>query len=233
MGQSLGHLEPVNLFTRDNVDDVMGIWYEIAVIRNEFESKCLGAIAAYSGWKSKVQINETLKAKQNELGKDSAKYAEWFRNWRDNEMNSFMVTNYCVYKSLDKKLTDWACQIGKATLVKQNNNEMKARFVVQFSKFLPFDIIARAGGNFQIVDLHVDKTNSLDSYLVIFGGQDRFFWILSRSPTFSTTSTFDSLKQKYKPWVDKSEIHDPSIYDTFKQWSENQCLQNPAKREHN
>jgi lipocalin len=233
MGQSLGHPDAIP-FQRDQVSEIQGIWYEIAVIKKVFEGNCLGAIAAYSGWKSDDEVKTLKRKKEDELGKDTRAYADWYRQWRSEEMDTFQVTNYCVFKSPDGKVTDWACQMGKATKIPVRENESStARFVVQFSKLLPFDIIARAGGNYIVVEADLHPTNPLNSYLVVWGGQDRFFWILSRSSSFSKTSQFEDLKEKYKPWIDRCEIRDPAIYSTFKNWSEKQCMQNPGKQEHN
>jgi lipocalin len=53
--QSKYYDKAIPLTNEDLQSKFFGLWYEIAVVSQQFESKCLGAIASYSDWNEKNQ----------------------------------------------------------------------------------------------------------------------------------------------------------------------------------
>ncbi len=177
----------------DQVEKIIGIWFEISVLSTEFERGCEGSVASYSDLNTKE--------------------------------NTFLVTNHCIFKTQYGNY-DWKCRIGKG----KKMNDSKAEFFVFFSN-MPEFLRNKGFKNYNIIDFCFNNVN--ESYLVILGSSDSYFWILSRNPNFSLTGNFYFLKQKYKNYfADQGmKIRDPLIYKIFEDITQESCKKDSNRQE--
>jgi lipocalin len=189
----------------EDVKSYMGVWYEIAVNKSllkksGFEACCDGAVACYSD----LELDE----KKN--------------------MMKFNVNNYCIKIQPETGKTTWTCNVGSA----QKIAKKIARFVVAFNEQMQSEsfkqFLAGLGGDYLIIDINMKDPET--SYSVVYGGQEQYFWILSRNPSFSKTPEFERLAKKYKTELSKCEIHKPEVYFEVKDFPfERACAQNGGK----
>lgn len=229
MASVLGHSKyKVISLSNEELSNYMGIWYEIAVSNfvtssKSFESGCMGSVACYTNLIDDKKW-EMIESEMKQQGSSPSNIAKT----KKKTLWSFDVNNYCL--ASDKL---WKCNIGYG----QKINPKVARLVVVFdeqiqdSGFIGF--LKSIGGDYLIIDFKADKPET--SYSVVFGGLDKYFWILSRNPKFSETDVFAQLSKKYSKELKNCTIRNSDIYSQFTDFPfESHCYEhmksNPDKK---